>query len=158
MTAGSSSEDAPPVFVQIGQTGRRLAVGRLPWGYAVEDLDERRRLGELRGDLTPFIVTVENAPHIVLAGERDAPATDHVVIGYPDDGHDSEVCLVKNDVWMSTPRPFTPGMSITASWRDKNDRELWHQQSPPLHPDTLGSMLGPTWHQYELDSSRRPPD
>ena len=143
----------PHVLVRIDPSGRRFAVDRLPrGGYVVEDVDEGRRLGALRGDLTPFIVSVGGAPHIICAGEQYDRATHHVFIDFHD-GEPPEMCLVKHGVWLTAAHRFTPGMRVTASWHDSTDRELWRQQSPPLDADAPAPMYGPEWFRYELGES-----
>jgi hypothetical protein len=132
--------------VQAPGSQRRFAVVEIYQGAtAVDDLDENRRLGELRGDLTSVPVRIGDVMHVIFAGQRfDALRTEQVVIEQPPNV--PEVCRVRNGVWISNPRPLVAGMRISASFREADGSEWWRYDSPPLPPDgTLPPVHGPGW-------------
>lgn len=126
------------VFVQTGPTGRSFGLRSEP-RLILDDLDEGTELGEVRGDLDIFIVTIDDEPHLLLAGPAErAEHASTVVDGNP--------CPVKNGVWLSLPVPFTPGMQVNAIWQDPNGRELFRRLSPPLR--RFEPMFGPSWTRW----------
>ena len=148
-------EEPHHILVATGPTRRKFAIGRLRTGrHVVEDLDEDRRLGVLVADLTPFLVTIDDAPHLICAGLRDSRKTHDVVIRA---ANDVQVCLIQGDVWMSAPMPFTEKMGVTAVWRDADERPLWRRQTPPLDRAALEgdeaerSIFGPNVFAYKLE-------
>lgn len=138
------------VLVLADRSGRRLALRSLgAQRFVLDDLDEGKTLGEANATLTPFVIDIAGAPFVVFAGpqeERDHAVT---VIEMPTDaaGHGSPY-PINNGVWMSFPKPFTPGMQITARWEDRGGRELFRLTSPPLHVDRLRPLFGPSWTGY----------
>lgn len=99
-----------------GAGGCTFAVVRLEdGGYGIDDVEEARLVDELHGDFTPFVVTVDDAPHVIVAGVSRA---EQVLVERADEV--ARLCHVKNGVWLSAPVPFTPGMRITATRRDKD--------------------------------------
>jgi hypothetical protein len=133
------------VLVSTSPTGHTFTIGRLSTGeYVLDVLDNRsqeERLGPVIGDLASFYVEIDGAPQIVFAGlvpENDGPAQ-RVGLQFPDELVHRRVC---DGVWMSFPRPFTPGMRVTATWHDRDGRTLREVRTPPLerrhlepHPD-----------------------
>jgi hypothetical protein len=139
------------LLVLTGPSGRTLAVVALEsGGYAVDDLDDERRLGQASADFNSFLVAVDGSPHIAFAGPAERRAHAITVIKAPGDPLTAftQTCRVKNGVWLSFPVPLTPGMQVTAIWQDKDERELWRLTTPPLRPDALGPMFGPSWTTY----------
>jgi hypothetical protein len=139
------------LLVLTGPSGRRLAVVSLEsGGYAVDDLDDERRLGQASADFNSFLLAVDGSPHIAFAGPAERRAHAITVIKAPGDPLTAftQICRVKNGVWLSFPVPFTHGMQVTAIWQDKDERELWRLTTPPLHEDALGPMFGPSWTTY----------
>jgi hypothetical protein len=144
------SDDALRLLVLTGPAGRSFAVSELPDSgrFVADDLDESRRLGDLNGDLTPFLVTIQDAPFIVFAGTVLSPGgADRVDITSPGLAGIHQACHVRNHVWMSFPEPFTDGMVITATWRE-GERVLFERQSEPIRPDALEPIFGPSWTSY----------
>ena len=134
--------DPRRLLVVTDPSGRSFAISELPTGIrVVEDLDGAGRLGEAVADLTPFEVTIHDAPFIVFAGPEERPEHRFTVI-------DGRPHPVKNGVWMSFPEPFVPGMQVTAVWQDAHERELFRRTSPPLHPGSLTPLFGPGWTGY----------
>lgn len=135
-----------PVLVLQTPNGRRFAIVDLGEGtHGVEDLDANELLTDLRGDLNPILVDDQ----IIFAGERDDHHTDHVVLTLPDD---LQTCRIKNDVWMSIPVRFRPGMRFSAVWCDAAGRELWRHDSDPLHQ--MRPVYGPEWTDYGPSESQ----
>ena len=137
------------LVIQAPESNRRFAVVEIDKGAtAVDDLDEHRRLGELRGDITSLPVEIGGVMHVIFAGERfDALRTEQVVI--EQQPLVPEVCRVRNRFWMSNPRPLVAGMRISASFRDAGGDEWWRYDSPPLPPDgALPPVHGPGWTHW----------
>jgi hypothetical protein len=67
-----------------------------------------------------------------------------VIVG-PEDEHPYPV---KNGAWVSHPRPFEGGMQVTGIWQDKDGRELFRLESPPLDRERLNPLFGPGWTGY----------
>jgi hypothetical protein len=133
-----------PLLIVNTADDRTLTVARrLDGGLVVHEGD--RELAEIRGDVTPFLFDGS----IALAGAVDGPEAHSVMIAGPDV---LDYCRICDRVWMSFPRPFTPGMQITATWRAEDGRELFRIESPPLHADQLVPMFGPTWTGYARES------
>ena len=143
------SEQARKLLVVTGPAGRTFAVSELPDSgrFVADDLQEGRCLGDLNGDLMPFVVTIERAPFIVFAGTVLSPGADRVDITSPGFTGAHQTCHVHNRVWMSFPEPFTEGMVITATWRD-GDRALFERESDPLRSNALEPIFGPDWTSY----------
>ena len=146
-------EHAQPVFVLTHQSGRSLALRPLaPQAFVLDDLDEGKALGEVVATLTPFVIDIDGAAFVVLAGPAEGQAHTWTVIEFPDTAAGSgHFYPVKNGVWMSFPEPFTPGMQITAIWQEgdfEHRRELFRLTSPPLHAHKLAPMFGPGWTGY----------
>jgi hypothetical protein len=135
-----------PLLVLQAPNGCRFAIVELGGGaHGVEDLDAGELLADLRGDLNPILVDDQ----IIFAGERDDHRTDHVVLTLPDD---LQTCRIKNDVWLSIPVPFTPGMRFSAAWRDAAGHELWRHDFEPLRQ--MRPVYGPEWKAYEPSEIR----
>ena len=136
------------LLVVAGPAGRSFAVSDLgdAGRLAADDLVEGRRLGELYGDLMPFLVTVDGAQFILCAGAVHGMGVDIVELTSPGFSKVHQVCRVKNDVWMSFPEPFVEGMVITATWRD-GDRVLFTRQAE-LTSNALEPIFGPGWKFY----------
>lgn len=137
------------LYVVTGAAGRRFAVARERGKtYVVDDLDENRRLGEIVGDLMPFVVDI-GTPHLVFAGPQTRGHQEVVIESH--DGREPrppQTCRVRNGVWLSFPEPFTPGMRIAATWYGDDGRELFRRESAPLDQDALGPLFGPDWTTY----------
>jgi hypothetical protein len=142
--ASRDPEASRTLLVVGGPAGRSFAVSRADAGRLVaEELPERCYLGDLNGDLMPFVVTIDGAPHVLFAGATIGMAADGVSISSP--GGD-QLCRSKNDVWMSVPEPFTEGMVINARWLD-GERVLF-ERSATLHAAALEPVFGPGWTFY----------
>jgi hypothetical protein len=120
--------------------GRTVAMSRLASdATVVDDLTAGRRLGEVQGDLTPFLIDYDGEPYIVFAGE--IIGGDKARLVFIDLPRDQLMCPVlrgaeaartpHDGVWMSFPEPFEPGI-----------------ESPPLTADRLDPMFGPGWVRY----------
>jgi hypothetical protein len=78
------TEEARKLLVVTSPAGRTIAISELPDSgrFVADDLAESRRLGDLNGDQTPFVVTIQDAPFIVFAGTVLSPGSrprrDHV--------------------------------------------------------------------------------
>jgi hypothetical protein len=129
------------LLVYPGIHDRTLTLGQVAAGAYVV-LDGDRQLGEVWGDLTPLCL---GSSHIVLAGPIPEERAHHVVVDFP---HNTRICPIHSRVWMSFPEPFTEGIRIRASWRDKDDQELFQLESPPLRRNALQPMFGPRWKGY----------
>jgi hypothetical protein len=140
-------EDARKLYVVTGPAGRSFGVSEVPTPgrYVADDLTTGRRLGDLDGDLMPFVV--EDPPLIVFAGVSLGPGADCVEIVSPGFSGIHQTCRVRNGVWMSFPEPFTEGMVITATWH-QGGRVLFERRSAPLRSDALEPILGPGWTPY----------
>ena len=115
----------------------------------LEDADRGDRLGEVVGDFTPFLLTLDGAPHVVIAG-RGLNQAQHVDVLFP---HVDRACRIGNGVWMTFPEPFEEGARVTAVWRNEAGDVLQRVESPPLRADALGPVFGPGWVGYApLDS------
>ena len=140
----------PPrlLLVVSGPAGRSFAVralgesGRL----VAEDLAGGRRLGELHGDLMPFVVTIDGAPFVLFAGAAPGTTVDRVEIASPGFDGIHQVCRLKNGVWLSSPAPFSEGMTITATWRE-GERVLFERRAT-LRSEALEPVFGPGWTSY----------
>jgi hypothetical protein len=132
------------LLVVAAPGGRSFAVSRGDAGRLVaEELPARRYLGDLNGDLMPFVVGVDDAPHVLFAGATIGMAADAVAISWPGD---DVFCRVKNEVWMSAPKPFTEGMVITATWLD--GEKVLFERSATLAGAALEPVFGPGWTFY----------
>lgn len=114
----------------------------------VEDAGER--LGEVQGDVTPFVVSIDGSPHIIAAGAvGGGDRAARVLVEFP---HDTQTCpIAKSEhigVWMTFPEPFQEGMAISAVWHDDAGRELWRIESQPLTANRLEPIFGPRWTGY----------
>jgi hypothetical protein len=132
------------LFVQTGPPTLAVVETTAPAGtLAVDDLtDERapRRLGQVRGDMTPFVVAVGGRRLLVLAGTHGpSPEAEHVTVDELPGGR--QRCPVRNGVWMTFPEPFTDGMTVTVTWRDAAGGALWSAEAGPLDE----RALGPGW-------------
>jgi hypothetical protein len=123
-------------------SGREFAILDEP--LALEDLTEGRRLGNILGDVHPFLIKMQGADHLIIAGLADT-RHHHVNVEFT---HASEFCRVCHRVWATFPQPFTPGTAVTATWHDEAGVELRRVTSPPLFPDALKPVLGPWWKGY----------
>jgi hypothetical protein len=144
------AEEARKLLVVTGPAGRTFAVSELPDSgrFVADDLAEGRRLGDLNGDLMPFVVTIDDAPFIVFAGTVLSPGgADRVELTSPGLTGIHQTCRVRNRAWMSFPEPFTEEMVITAAWR-ADDHVLFERQSEPLRSDALEPVFGPGWTPY----------
>src|SRR5688500_2964234 len=114
------TEEARKLLVVTGPAGRTFAISELPDSgrFVADDLAESQPLGDLNGDLTPFVVTIQDAPFIVFAGTVLSPGADRVEITSPGLTGIHQICRVHNRVWMSFPEPFIEEMVITAVWRE----------------------------------------
>jgi hypothetical protein len=113
----------------------------------VDDPAGAGRLGDLNGDLMPFVVAIDDAPFIVCAGAVLGPGASRVELTSSGFSGVHQTCWVRNQVWMSFPEPFVEGMGITATWYD-DERMLFQCQSGPLHADRLEPIFGPDWTSY----------
>jgi hypothetical protein len=140
------AEEARRLLVTTGPPGRHIAISELPaeGRFVADDLTEGRRLGDLNGDAQPFLITIEDRPHLVLAGHAPGPGADRVEIS---SSTFTQMRLVKNNVWATMPEPFTDGMQIAITW-NKGDSVLSKCHSGPLHADALEPMFGPDWTGY----------
>jgi len=69
-----TTEIARPLLVKSAD-GRTLAVREmLDHGLVLDNLTAARRLGELRGDLTPFLIEDDGRRQVVIAGDGGAAA------------------------------------------------------------------------------------
>jgi hypothetical protein len=120
----------------------RLAIGRLSNGFLVlDDLASAERLGPV--DLISlFALEVDGQEHIVVAG-RDDSATS-VTLEWAAD--DDELCRVVSGAWLSLPRPFVPGRTLTVRWHH-DDGELRFTTLGPLHSHALIPRSQP-WTPY----------
>ena len=141
----SREPDASRTLLVVGgPAGRSFAVSKADAGRLVaEELPARRYLGDLNGDLMPFVVAIGGAPHVLLAGATIGMAADRVAISSPGG---EQLCLSTADVWMSVPEPFTDGMVIDATWLH-GDRVLF-ERSATLHAAALEPVFGPGWTFY----------
>ena len=137
------------LLVATGPAGRSYAVSELPDSgrFVAEDLAEGRRLGDLNGDLMPFLVTIDDAPFILFAGTVLGPGADRVDIESLGFSGTHQTCHVHNRAWMSFPEPFTEGMTITATWH-RGSRVLFTCESEPLRKEALRPIFGPDWTSY----------
>jgi hypothetical protein len=145
--ASLRSGAADKLFVVTGHAGRVLAVSQINDGFVLDDLTEDRRLGDLNGDLMPFVLAIEERPFIVVAGVVLGLGADRVEVKSAGFTGIGQTCRVRNQVWLSFPEPFTEGMVITATWR-KGDRVLFECVSEPLRADALHPIFGPGWTSY----------
>jgi len=112
--------------------GRRLAIGRLENGFLVlDDLARGERLGPV--DLiSMFAIEVDRQEHIVIAGSDESAV--RVTLEW--DRESSEVRRVENGVWLSRPRRFVPGSTVTVHWHH-DDGELRFTTCGPLYDEDL---------------------
>jgi hypothetical protein len=126
-----------------------LALGALPTGQlVVEDTSTGERLGEAFATVTPFRVGEDR---VVFAGPRESPEHHMMVLVVPGEHGGTTPYPVKGEGWMSQPVRYTPGMVITAIGQDREGRELFRLEGPPIRPNAEGvlrPMLGPGWVQY----------
>jgi hypothetical protein len=126
-------------FVRVIAPGRELSLTRVrPESFVLRDGD--RELGPVNADLHPFLIDLDGE-QIVFAGPQHAFT---VIVG-PEDEHPYPV---KNGAWVSHPRPFEGGMQVTGIWQDKDGRELFRLESPPLDRERLDPLFGPGWTGY----------
>jgi hypothetical protein len=127
--------------------------GTLTWPAAgdeyVVDFDGER-LGEIRGDFTPFLITIDDTRRLVVAGALGGgDMATRVSVGFP---HDTQTVKVAKrphgGVWMTFPEPFRDGMTVTAVGLDEHDSPLWEVPSPPLTADRLDAVFGRDWIGY----------
>jgi len=117
--------------------------------YAVRR--DAEKLGEQRGDFTPFPLDLDGDPHVVVAGESLVEGTNVVYV--------NEQPVRVNPVsptgaWMAPPLPFSLGMTITVVGKATPDGdELWRLESPPLTEDRPEPVFGPGWTRYSPLSS-----
>jgi hypothetical protein len=143
------SHEARKLLVLTGPSGRTVAVSHLPaeGRFVADDISDGRRLGDLNGDLMPFLIAIDDAPHIVFAGVVLGPGADQVDIVSPGIAGIHQTCHVRNQVWMTFPEPFTPGVAITATWR-KDEKVLFEIGPERITPDALEPLFGPDWTRY----------
>jgi hypothetical protein len=98
-----------------GPAGRTLVISELPDSgrFVIDDPAGAGRLGDLNGDLMPFVLGIDDAPFIVFAGAVPGPGANRVEITSPGFSGIHQTCWVRNQVWMSVPEPFVAGMGIT---------------------------------------------
>ena len=136
------------LLVLTTPTGRTLTIAAVDDALVVDDTGEC--LGELQGDVTPFVVAIDGSPHVIAAGAvGGGDRAARVVVEFP---HDTQTCPIAKSqhcgVWMTFPEPFQEGMTIAAVWHDDAGHELWRIVSQPLTADRLGPIFGPTWTGY----------
>jgi hypothetical protein len=126
-----------------------LALGALPTGQlVVDDTSTGERLGEAYATVTPIKVGDDR---VVFAGPRESPEHHMMVLVVPGEDGGRTPYPVKGEGWMSQPFKYTPGMEITAIGEDRDGRELFPLEGPPIRPNADGvlrPMLGPSWVQY----------
>jgi hypothetical protein len=137
--------DGPATTIHVldeSVPGRRLAIGRLEAGFLVlDDLARGERLGPV--DLiSMFAIDVNGQENIVIAGSDESAA--RVTLEW--DPESMEVRRVENGVWLSSPRLFVPGATVTVHW-DHGDGELRFTTCGPLHGEDL-IPRGQPWTGY----------
>jgi hypothetical protein len=105
------------------EKGREYALVRDESGYYAVEVDDHR-VGVVLSELSSFVVDLDGALHVLVAGVSDA---DHVDVTLPE----PQSCRVKSGVWMAFPRPFMPGTRITAIYRDRDGRDLARRTTEP---------------------------
>lgn len=92
-----------------------------------DDVEEARLVDELHGDFTPFVVTVDDAPHVIVAGVSRA---EQVLVERADEV--ARLCHVKNGVWLSARCPSRPASGSPPPGATRTGRELHRSTSPSL--------------------------
>src|SRR3954465_11825722 len=105
--------DAPRrLLVLAGPADHQIAVCELPESgeLVVDDLTEATRIGDLNGDAQPLVLTIDGERYVLVAG---CDPWDRVEIRSPGPSPRlafTQMCRVRNDVWLSFPEPFREGM------------------------------------------------
>jgi hypothetical protein len=149
-----TEQDAPRrLLVLAGPADHQIAVCELPDSgeLVVDDLTEGTRIGDLNGDAQPLVLTIDGERYVIVGGWSPGGAPwDRVEIRSPGPTPRlafTQMCPVRNDVWLSFPEPFRAGMEVTVAFCD-GDTVLFERESGPLGADALEPMFGPGWTGY----------
>ena len=85
-----------------------------------------------------------------LAHLRESPEHHMMVLELPGEVGGTPY-PVRDEGWMSFPVPYTEGMVVTATAQDREGRELFRIEGPPIRPNADGvlrPMCGPDWVGY----------
>jgi len=142
------TDDPRQLLVLTVADGRVLTISAEAEAFVVDDTG--RRLGEISGDFTPFLVSLDGAERLVLAGVLGGgDRTARVTVTF---AHDTQTVLVARrphaGVWMTFPTRFEPGSVVTVSGQDESGEQRWLVNSPPLSADRLEPVFGPAWTDY----------
>jgi hypothetical protein len=132
----------PKVVIHINWADR--ATFSLDDEYVVRRDGEK--LGEQGGDFTPFVIELDGAPHVLVAGEGLDPQAQYVYVN----DHPVRVnTTVRPSMWLAPPMPFSPGMTVTVAGKaDLEGEDLWRLESGPLTEGANEPVLGPGWTRY----------
>src|SRR3954453_1452436 len=146
--------DAPRrLLVLAGPADHQIAVCELPESgeLVVDDLTEATRIGDLNGDAQPLVLTIDGERYVIVGGSSPGgDPWDRVEVRSPGPSPRlafTQMCRVRNDVWLSFPEPFREGMEVTVAFC-QGDTVLFERESGPLEADALEPMFGPGWTGY----------
>jgi hypothetical protein len=130
------------VVVHISWEGR--TVFTLDDEYVVRRDGEK--LGDQGGDFTAFVIELDGAPHVLVAGMPLEEGTRYVFVNDHPVRVNSESAPA---MWMAPPLPCSPGMTVTVVGKAAlQGDELWRLESPPLSTGANPPVLGPGWSRY----------
>src|SRR3954454_2886019 len=116
-----TEQDAPRrLLVLAGPADHQIAVSELPESgeLVVDDLTEATRIGDLNGDAQPLVLTIDGERYVIVGGSGPGgDPWDRVEIRSPGPSPRlafTQMCRVRNDVWLSFPEPFRAGMELTS--------------------------------------------
>ena len=135
------------ILVLKDSTGRQFGIRRKmtaqrpnssAWVVVVDDLDAGVELGDAGATCRPFLVDIAGEQHVLFAGTADFSDQQFTAVNghwYP----------IRDEVWMSFPTPFGPGMVAEIAGLDGDGNELFRLLSAPLEPGRLEPLFGPKW-------------
>jgi hypothetical protein len=136
------AEPLRPLLVVTTAAGRTFTVRPVDADGGAALYEGDRRLGELLGDLMPFVT----GDSVVFLG--DGGSAEFVRLDLPTRQEAIRVIRFSpgHAIWLSEPAPFVPGMEAVSIWQDGDGNELMRAElrvDDPPEP-----WYGPSWTSY----------